>query len=255
MPRTIGHFNRQARLEEIRRRRGIKGDQRRRDEAALQEEQTKITTMGIVNNLHEVTTHIYSEDEIKRFNMLKAIDNHPLHSKPLNMRSKLAYQEIMNEVKQSSRYLLPGMFAVFGYKYPKYRESLPYYDATPAVIFFGITRTKDNNIREVGFNLHYFPPFARARIIDIVYDVFNKYYKMHFNEVPKKPSKFISYEALLRMLNRYKIGFGLRMYIPVLRTQTYVLPTRLVPTMSYTEGHFSGATIAQIQKYWRRYAR
>ena len=57
------------------------------------------------------------------------------------------------------------------------------------------------------------------------------------------------------MLNRYGIGFGLRMYIPVLRGKTYIMPTRMIPTLAYTEGHFNGATLGQIQRYWRKFRR
>lgn len=250
MQRTTGHFNRQARLDEIRRRRGLKTAKQ------LQEEKTVTrTTIGLVKDLHDVTTHIYTDDEIKHFNMQMAIDNHPLSKKPTNMRSKFAYKEIMTEVQQSPRYMLPGMFAMFGYRQPKYKEQLKYYDATPAVIFFGITRTKESTIREVGFNLHYFPPFARAKIINIVYNVFKAYYNKYFNEVPSRPNRFIDYNVLVRMLNKYGIGFGLRMYIPVLRGRTFIMPTRMIPTLAYTEGHFNGATLGQIQRYWRKFKR
>ena len=249
MPRTTGHFNRQARLDQIRRRRGLKNPKE------LKEEKASATTLGTIRNLHEVTTHIYSDDEIKKFNMQLAIDKHPLSHKPTNMRSKLAYKEIMTEVQQSPRYMLPGMFAMFGYREPKYKEQLQYYDATPAVIFFGITRTKESTIREIGFNLHYFPPFARAKIINLVYNVFKAYYNKYFNEVPTRPNRFVDYNVLRKMLNRYGIGFGLRMYIPVLRGKTYIMPTRMIPTLAYTEGHFNGATLGQIQRYWRKFRR
>ncbi len=245
MKRTSGHIDKEARLEQIRRRRVL--NQR------INEGSTPKVTPGIVNNLDEVTSHIYTDDEIRRFSMQAAIDNHPLAKKPSQARSKLAYKEIMEEVKESPRYMLPGMFAMFGYREPKYKAKLEYYDATPAVIFFGITRTKESAIRELGFNLHYFPPFARGKIVALVYNVFKEYYNKYFNEVPSRPNRLIDYKTLKRMLDKYGIGFGLRMYIPVLRGKTYILPTRLVPTLAYTEGHFNGATLAQIKKYWRRY--
>lgn len=249
MKRTVGHFNREARLDEIRRRRQNKSAQ------GLNNAKADNTTVGNVRNLHEVVSHIYTDDEIKKFNMQMAIDNHPLARKPVNLRSKLAYKEIMTEVPKSPRYLLPGMFTMFGYRQPKYKDELAYYDGTPAVIFFGITRTKESAIREIGFNLHYFPPFARARIINIVYEVFRQYYQKYFNEVPQRPNRMINYNVLKKLLDKYGIGFGLRMYIPVLRGQTYILPTRMIPTLAFTEGHFNGATLGQIQRYWRRFRR
>ena len=213
----------------------------------------KKKTFGVNPVLEAITSHIYTDDEIKHFDMHLALESHPLAHKPVNMRSRLAYKELTDHIKPNPRYLLPGMFAVFGYRHPKYEEQLPYYDATPAVIFCGITRTNDDTIRELGFNLHYFPPFTRARIIEVVYSTFRKYYDKHFNDAPRSPYSFIDYNKLKRMLDRYGIGFGLRMYIPVLRSQTYVVPTRLISTMMYTEGHFSGATLAQIQRFWRRF--
>lgn len=247
--RTLGHFNRKARTAALQRRRNQRSQDR------LNEQRVLNTTPGSIRNIEEVTSHIYSDEEIKRFNMQKAINNHPLSRKPTHMRSKIAYKEIINEVQQSPKYMLPGMFATFGYKTPKYKEDLDYYDATPAVIFFGITRTKDSTIRELGFNLHYFPPFARAKIITLVYDVFKAYYNKYFNDVPARPNMMVDYNKLKMMLNKYGIGFGLRMYIPVLRGNTYILPTRLIPTLAYTEGHFNGATLGQIQRYWRRFKR
>ena len=56
---------------------------------------------------------------------------------------------------------------MFYYNEPKFKEELEYYDKTPLTLFCGITRTKDNTIREVGFNLHYFPPYTRARIFEL----------------------------------------------------------------------------------------
>ena len=236
-------------MDAIRKRRQLKSAN------GLRENKAGNTTIGQVKNLREVTSHIYTDEEIKKFNMQMAIDNHPLANKPVNLRSKLAYKEIMTEVQRSPRYLLPGMFTVFGYRQPKYKDELPYYDGTPAVIFFGITRTKESAIREVGFNLHYFPPFARAKIIAVVYDVFRQYYNKYFNEVPNRPNRMVNYAILKKLLDRYGIGFGLRMYIPVLRGQTYILPTRMIPTVAFTEGHFNGATLGQIRRYWRKFTR
>ena len=162
----------------------------------------------------------------------------------------------MKLVKPTTKYLLPGQIVVFGYSEPKFRESLDYYDKTPFVIFLGITRTNDGNIREVGLNLHYYPPRIRSRILTTTYNVFKSHFQKHFNDPTDKPAGFINYKALKHIMrSNTKIGFGIKMYIPVLRGKSYVLPTRLLPTAFYTEGHFSKATLAQIQKYWRQYRR
>ena len=119
-------------------------------------------------DLRAISRHIYSDDEIESWRMDEAIENSPIARKPLNMRSKTAYREITRSLKPTKKYLLPGEMCVFSYAAPKTAADLEYYDATPFVLFFGITRDGNGNIREIGFNLHYYPPFARKKILNTV---------------------------------------------------------------------------------------
>ena len=186
--------------------------------------------------------------------MGEAIKNHPLAHRPTAIRSKLAYKEIMKNLKPTTKYLLPGQISIFGYAQPKFKEELEYYDATPMTFFFGLIRTKDNTIREIGCNLHYYPPFTRQSILNTCYNVYKTYFDKQFNEELHKPNTFVSWNQLKHIINRNKhLAFGIKMYIPTLRGNTYVLPTRLLPTACYTEGHFSKATLAQIFHFWRQF--
>lgn len=212
------------------------------------------TTVSTPQALTDLTKHIYNDDEIKLFRMDEAINDHPLKHRPTNIRSKLAYKELMHNCNTTSKYLLPGQICIFNYSEPKYKEELEYYDKTPFVLYFGLTRTKDGNIREVGINMHYFPPHTRARILNTSYEVFKNYFKQQFNDPIHKPNRFIDYPKLKALMSRYnKIAFGVKMYIPVLRGNSYVIPTRLLPTACYTEGHFSKATLQQIFRFWRQF--
>ena len=93
------------------------------------------------------------------------------------------------------------------------------------------------------------------KILNTIYEVFKSYYVKYFNNQPNKPNNYINYRLLKTMLRSQKIKFGLKMYIPVLRGNTYVLPTKLIPIAAQTEGHFSGATLAQIKSFWRKSSR
>ncbi|MCH5166958.1 MAG: hypothetical protein J1F35_03610 [Erysipelotrichales bacterium] len=211
-------------------------------------------TVGQVMDLKKLTHKIYTKEEMKQFSMELAINTHPLAKKPTILRSKLAYAQLLKELKPNKKYLIPGQLSCFFYQDPKFKEELNYFDQFPLTLFCGITRTDDGNIREIGFNLHYFPPHARAKVFLSVYNTFKHYFWDNFNEVNGKPNMMISYNALMRLCKRNaKIAFGIRMYIPVLRGTTYVIPTRLFSTAFYTEGRFSGATLMQIQSFWRRY--
>lgn len=211
-------------------------------------------TLGSPVNLRDVTTKIYDPDEIKNYQLDEAINNHPLVKRPTAIRSKLAYKEIIHNTKPTKKYLLPGQVVLFHYAEPKFKEELEYYDRTPFTLFLGITRTKDGNIREVGLNLHYYPPFARARILNHTYEVFKPYFDKNFNDVTGKPNTFISYDRLKHLMRtNLKIAFGIKMYIPVLRQASWVIPTRLLSTAIFTEGHFSKASLQQIFHFWRQF--
>ena len=212
------------------------------------------SSIGRQDQLKDITSKIYTDDEIKDYKMDEAINEHPLTSRSTYIRSKLAYKEIIKNSQISKKYLLPGQISLFHYAEPKFKEELEYYDRTPLTLFFGITRTKDNVIREIGLNLHYFPPFARARILNHTYEVFKPWFDKNFNDVTGKPSNFISYDRLKYIMkSNLKIAFGIKMYIPVLRQATWVIPSRLLSTAFYTEGHFSKATLAQIYRFWRQF--
>ena len=211
-------------------------------------------TLGYSGTLKEISSRIYDPEEIKVYQLDEAINNHPLAKRPTAIRSKLAYKEILHNAKITRKYLLPGQVVLFHYAEPKYKEELEYYDKTPFTLFLGITRTKDGNIREVGLNVHFFPPFARARILTHTYNVFKPYFDKNFNDVTGKPNTFISYDRLKHLMkNNLKIAFGIRMYIPVLRQASWLIPTRLLYTAMYTEGHFSKASLQQIYHFWRQF--
>lgn len=211
-------------------------------------------TLGEVLNLKELDRKIYDPEEIKEFELDEAIESHPLIERPTSIRSKLAYSEILKLIKPTRKYLLPGQVVLFHYAEPKYKEELEYYDASPLTLFCGITRTDDGNIREVGINLHYYPPFTRIKVINAIYNHFKPWFSKNFNEVDGKPNTWISYSAVKHLAkSSAKIGFGIKMYIPVLRGASYVLPTRLIPTACFTEGHFSKATLQQIFHFWRQF--
>lgn len=212
------------------------------------------SSIGEIPNINEITSKIYNDQEIDLYQLEDAINKHPLGRKPTNIRSKIAYKEILQNTKATNKYLLPGQICMFNYLEPKFKEDLEYYDRTPLVLFLGITRTDDGNIREVGINFHYYPPFARARILNKVYEVFKPHWKKNFNEVQHKPNMMIDYRTLKHIMrHNLHLSFGIKCYIPVLRGNSHVIPTRLLSTAFYTEGHFSKATLQQIFRFWRQF--
>lgn len=213
------------------------------------------TTVGATPQLQDISNHVYSIEEIKNFSMTESIDNNPLANKAGAVRSKLAYKFIMDNKNLTAKYLLPGQVCVFSYNDPKYKEELPYFDKTPLTLFFGIFRNKEGNIREIGLNLHYFPPYTRKKVLASVYSMFKSYFEKCFNTPTHKPNQFMDYNTLQHILKKdSKIAFAVKEYIPMRRGLTYVIPTKLLPTAFYTEGHFSKATYKEIFNYWRQFS-
>ena len=200
-----------------------------------------------------IDKYIYTPEEIKNFRLDEAINEHPLKRRPINLRSRIAYREILINTKATSKYILPGQLIIFNYPNPKFAEELEWYDKTPLSLIFGLIKTKQNNIREVGINLHDFPPFARTRVLNTIAVIFKQYNELQFNEPIHKVNKYINWPVLKRLCKKYKIEFAIRMYIPMLRRNTHIIPVRLWPTASFTEGHFSKDSLSNIMTYWRHF--
>lgn len=207
----------------------------------------------INNKIEQIDKYIYTPEEIKNFRLDEAINEHPLKRRPINLRSRIAYKELLINTKNTNKYILPGQLIVFNYPNPKYADELEWYDKTPLSLIFGLIRTKQNNIREIGINLHDFPPFARTKVLNTIALIFKQYNDQQFNEPIHKVNRFINWNVLKRLCKKYKIEFAIRMYIPMLRKNTHVIPVRLWPTAIYTEGHFAKETLTNIMTFWRHY--
>lgn len=209
---------------------------------------------GFRNKVTVAASHIYSPDEIDQFQLTKAYQMHPLAKRPVNIRSKLAYKEILNQLKPTTRYLLPGQLVVFEYLTPKYKDELEFYDKTPMTLFVGCVRTQAGLIREIGVNFHMFPPHTRVNMMNKAYEAFKPYFNKYFNEASTKPNTVISWQALKHIMKtNQKLAFGIKMYIPTLRSKSFLIPTRLIPTALYTEGHMAKKTMQEVFRFWREF--
>lgn len=224
------------------------------EEVEARKKTVRKTTPGATQELQYIQNHIYSLDEIKEFDIGDAIDESALAAKTGHVRSKLAYKFIMENQNITAKYLLPGQVCMFSYNDPKTKDELEYWDKTPLTLFFGAFRTKNGDIREIGLNLHYYPPFTRRKILVKVYETFKSYFQKCFNHPQHKPNMLMDYQTLKHLIGRdSKIAFGVKEYVPMLRGITYVIPTKMLSIAFYTEGHFSRATIMQVQQFWRQF--
>lgn len=151
---------------------------------------------------------------------------------------------------KSKNSVMPGQLVMFNYLEPKTKEDLQYYDAMPCTIFFGVVSTKDGP-RVLGFNIHYYPPRIRYQLMDRIFDIFKPFYLKSWVDPLKNEVSDFNYKMLIRQLQKAKLDFGVRMYIPKLMSQIIPVPPMYWQKAVFTEGRFRKETREQILSYWR----
>lgn len=156
-------------------------------------------------------------------------------------------ENLINSGKSS---IFPGQLIMFNYFEPKTKEELKYYDAMPCTIFFGVVQT-ENGTRVLGFNLHYYPPRIRYALMDRIFDIYKPLYLKSWDKPLTQEMSYFNYKQLIEQLQKAKLDFGIRMYIPELMRQITPIPPSSYAKAVFTEGHFRKETREQILKYWK----
>ena len=146
--------------------------------------------------------------------------------------------------------IFPGQLIMFNYFEPKTKEQLKYYDAMPCTIFFGIVNTEDGK-RVLGFNIHYYPPRIRYILMDRIFDIFKPIYLKNWDHSLNSEISYFNYRMLVDQLQKAKLDFGIRMYIPQLMHQVQPIPPKDWQKAVFSEGHFRKETRVQILNYWK----
>ena len=158
----------------------------------------------------------------RTYDLYKEIENHPWVKKGNPAAKALEWyrKEIATDTSlhNKGQLLRQGFLYTFNYDTPKYESVLDFFDTQPLVISFGPVETSLGK-RDIGINLHLYPPRIRRIIMYKVFEIYRNLYKDQlFSKNPKEiPVKWID---LKKPLERYGIAFGIRMYISELRTNT-----------------------------------
>ena len=187
----------------------------------------------------------------KDFDMLKAIraeKDYKSNVKRRDINSRKFVDENIDIKGKPS--ILPGQLIMFNYFEPATKEKLEYYDAMPCTIFFGIVNTK-NGKRVIGFNIHYYPPRIRFQLMNRIYEIFKPIYSKQFNTPLSEEMSYFNYKMLIGQLQKAKLDFGIREYIPNLMAKITPIPASTWPKAVLTEGHFRKETREQILNYWK----
>lgn len=135
---------------------------------------------------------------------------------------------------------------------PKTEEQLEYYDAMPCTIFFGRVKNKKGEPRVLGFNIHYYPPRIRFQILTRIMSIFEPFYRKMWDKTSPQDLSYFDYNMLLWQLQKAKLDFGVRMYIPDLIGKCYLVQPQYWSKAVLTEGKFKKRTRAAILNYWKQ---
>lgn len=158
----------------------------------------------------------------RTYDLWKEIENNPWVKKGNPAAKALEWyrKEIATDTSlhHKGQLLRQGFLYTFNYDTPKYESVLDYFDTQPLVISFGPVETSLGQ-RDIGINLHLYPPRIRRIIMYKVFEIYRNLYKEQlFAKNPKTiPVKWVD---LKKPLEKYGVAFGVRMYIPSLRTNT-----------------------------------
>jgi len=194
-----------------------------------------------------------SKLDSRHFSLYNEIKKHPLYkisNKDKKARTLLEEYKGKEKILKSKQYIVPGQLVLFKYLNPKTLEELEYYDASPCTLFFGIFNSSEGK-RVLGFNLHYFPPQLRYIIADKIYTLFKPVYSKYFDTGSTKAFDGFNYKYIVDELEKQNLSFAVRMYIPSLIGETFVIPPKMWTTALMTEGWFKKETRAAIMKYFK----
>lgn len=189
----------------------------------------------------------------KDFVMLKAIREEKHYKSNVRRRDLSSRKYIEENLETLDRsFIFPGQLIMFKYFEPATKDKLQYYDAWPCTIFFGTFNTKDG-IRVLGFNIHYYPPRIRFQLINRIYEIFKPIYSKNFNTPLSTEVSYFNYKMLIEQLQKAKLDFGIREYIPNLMANITPIPASDWPKAVLTEGHFKKESRMAILNYWEKW--
>lgn len=192
------------------------------------------------------------------YDLWKEINNH--RWKKSGQPARLAFQWHQLQAKKDKTFqykhklLKQGFLYTYRYLTPKYADVLDFFDTEPLVISFGEIDTSLGK-RDIGVNLHLLPRNLRAIVMYKIFELNRNYFKEQIFKRPQKPIP-ITWKQIKKPLEKYGIGFAIRMYIPELRKETVEFPFENWRDAIYIESReYKKKTIEQIEILWKKFVR
>lgn len=173
--------------------------------------------------------------------------------------TKAAADWLKNGIKSKELEFYKGSFMeagklyFFRYPNPKTRDTLEFFDAEPLVLCLGHYMSKDNELIEIGINLHHLPLKPRRQVLIKVFEMFARKYK---NEMyrDEQASINIQWMSIAKPLMIYGTGFALRSYCANRKLECVEFKYEdwdkaiYVPSMKYV-----GIDQSRLAALWKQY--
>ena len=151
-------------------------------------------------------------------------------------------------------FMKPGRLYMFDYKHPKNEDTLAYWDTNPLVLSLGTFRTKAGKIRNIGINLHLLPPKVRRLVLFTIYTTFKTQYKKNLYATNPKDIPSIRWNMVKKPVEKFGVGFALRMYIPELQKHIVEFKVEDMPKAIWIpSARYAKTNPAKLEKEWKQY--
>jgi hypothetical protein len=84
-----------------------------------------------------------------------------------------------------------------------------------------------------------------------IFEIFRPMYSKNFDKPLDSEMDYFNYKMLINQLQKAKLDFGIREYIPNLMASVKAIPVSMWQKAVFTEGHFRKETREQILNYWK----
>jgi hypothetical protein len=143
-----------------------------------------------------------------------------------------------------------GELCWFNYHDPLLKETLPWWDREPLVIFSSSFTVQSGQKRVLGLNMHLLPPHIRVLVFAEIFSVHRNSFLQNFDE------KRYTFSFLIRNLypkiNKYGGDFAIRMYAPSQITKLKRFPIEeWGQAIHIPSRRYQGTNLVQLNKLWK----
>lgn len=194
----------------------------------------------------------------KTYDLWKEIENHSFKKtgNPSTKALDWYHKTVMvdSDLFLKGALLKQGFLYTFNYDTPKYESVLDFFDTQPLMISFGPIETSLGK-RDIGINLHLLPPNIRRIVMYKIFEMYRNLYKDQLF-AKNQTTVNVTWKAIAKPLEKYGIGFAIRMYISDLRKNVIQFRYEQWASAIYLPSkRLAKVTQIELERLWAEYVK